>query len=83
MPSMVISMPPRPSRFSPVAVTMMSASSSVPEASLSPVSVKVSMWSVTTEALPSLSALKRSPSGTRQTRWSHGLYVGVKCFSTS
>ena len=36
--------------FSPVAVTTMSASSSAPEPRRRPVSVKVSIWSVTTEA---------------------------------
>ena len=38
------------------------------------------MVSVTTSALPALIASNRSASGTRQTRWSHGLYeaeVGV------
>ena len=38
-----------------------------------PVLVKRSMVSVTTEALPSRMALKRSPSGTAQKRWSQGL----------
>ena len=56
-----------------MAVTTRSASSSAPDASLMPVSVNVSMWSVTIEARPLLSALKRSPSGTRHMRWSHGL----------
>ena len=45
-------MPPRTLSFSPVAVTMRSASSSAPERSWMPFSVKVSMWSVTTEARP-------------------------------
>ncbi len=38
-----------------------------------PVSVNVSMVSVTISALPSASALNRSPSGTRHSRCSHGL----------
>ena len=38
-----------------------------------PVSVNVSMRSVTTDASPLRIALNRSPSGTRQRRWSHGL----------
>ena len=62
-------------------MTMMSASSSAPDSSSSPFSVNVSIRSVTTDADPSLIALKRSPSGTRHIRWSHGLYgrreVGV------
>ena len=62
-----------PSRFRPVAVTMRSASSSSPDSSACPVSVNVSMRSVTTDARPSLIASNRSPSGTRQRRWSHGL----------
>ena len=48
-PSTVSAMPPMKSRSSPVAVTMMSASSSAPDRSRMPVSVKVSMWSVTTD----------------------------------
>ena len=51
----------------------MSASSSSPDASLRPFSVNVSIWSVTIDALPCRIASNRSPSGTRQTRWSHGL----------
>lgn len=66
-------MPPSIWICSPVAVTMMSASSSSPEASRTPVSVKVSIWSVTTEAVPARSALKRSPSGTAHSRSSHGM----------
>ena len=49
-PSTVSSMPPNGCMFRPVAVTMMSASSSRPDASMMPVSVKVSIRSVTTEA---------------------------------
>ena len=50
-----------------------SASSSAPDSSLSPFSVKVSIRSVTIDALPALIDSNRSPSGTRQRRWSHGL----------
>ena len=38
-----------------------------------PVSVKVSIWSVTTDARPDRMASNRSLLGTRQSRWSHGL----------
>ena len=72
------SISPIVTRLSPVAVTMMSASICVLESSWIPVSVKRSMVSVTTSALPALIASNRSASGTRQTRWSHGLYDGVK-----
>ena len=72
-PSTVIVMPPNAWRFRPVAVTMMSASSSRPDSSLIPRSVKVSIRSVTTDASPALMALNRSPSGTTHSRWSHGL----------
>ena len=37
-----------------------------------PSRVKRSMRSVTTDASPVLIASKRSPSGTRHIRWSHG-----------
>ena len=47
------------SRFSPVAVTTMSASSSSPDSSRTPVSVKVSIRSVTTEARPSPDRLEQ------------------------
>ena len=57
----------------PVAVTMMSASSSSPDARRMPVSVKVSIWSVTTDARPDRMASNRSLLGTRHRRWSHGL----------
>ena len=40
--------------------------------------MKRSMWSVTTEDVPAQMDLKRSPFGTAQKRWSHGLYRGVK-----
>ena len=55
-----------------MAVTITSASSSLPEASSIPLSVTVSIWSVTTSAPPEEIALKRSESGTRQRRWSQG-----------
>ena len=64
-------------------MTTTSASSSSPEVSRRPVSVKVSTVSVTIEDVPALSDRNRSPSGTKQSRWSHGLYVGLKCVSTS
>ena len=38
-----------------------------------PFGVNVSMVSVTIEAWPVRSARNRSPSGTTQNRWSHGL----------
>ena len=66
-------MPPNGRIFSPVAVTMMSASSSSPEVSRIPVLVNVSMVSVTTDACPRRIDLNRSPFGTKQSRWSHGL----------
>ena len=47
-----IAAPPNSCRFRPVAVMMMSACSSSPEASLMPVFVKRSIVSVTTSALP-------------------------------
>jgi cation diffusion facilitator CzcD-associated flavoprotein CzcO len=55
-----------------VAVTMMSASRCLPDFSLIPLASKLSIWSVTTLALPWLIALKKSASGTRHRRWSHG-----------
>src|SRR3546814_4507917 len=51
---------------SPVAVTTMSAAISVPDASLIPVSVKVSIVSVTTEARPSRIATNRSEEHTSE-----------------
>ena len=71
-PSTTISMPPATTRLSPVAVTTTSASSSSPEASRIPSSVKVSIESVAMLAFPEPSTRKRSASGTRQTRWSQG-----------
>ena len=53
----------------PVAVTMMSASSSWPDCKRMPFSVKRSMWSVTTEALPSAMPWNMSPSGMKAKRW--------------
>ena len=38
-----------------------------------PFSVKVSIWSVTTEASPAASDVNRSPSGTAHRRSSHGM----------
>ncbi len=66
-------MPPRGSNRSPVAVTTMSASSSAPDSSRMPVSVNSAISSVTTSARPLLMAAKKSPSGARHIRWSHGL----------
>ena len=70
--------PPISCTRSPVAVTTRSAGSSAPERSRIPVSVNVSMWSVTTLARPPRSASNRSSSGTMHRRWSHGSYAGVK-----
>ena len=41
-------------------------------------SVNVSIVSVTTSAFPELMASKKSPSGMKHTRSSHGLYLGLK-----
>ena len=77
-------MPPMSSSSSPVAVTMTSAStSSPPLEQRRRRAVNRSMRSVTTDARPSLIAANRSPSGTTQSRWSHGPYDGLKCVSTS
>jgi hypothetical protein len=76
-------MPPTANTFRPVAVTMMSAASSSPEARRRPFGVKRSMRSVTMDARPLCNALNRSPSGTKHMRWSHGSYVGAKWVSTS
>ena len=62
---------------------MMSASSSRPDVSSRPRSVKRSMWSVTTDDVPARMDLKRSPLGVAQNRWSHGSYCGVKCVAMS
>ena len=56
----------------PGAVTMMSASMVSPDFSRMPVSVKRSISSVTTEAVPAAIALNRSASGTKAMRWRHG-----------
>ena len=71
-PSTVNGMSPSALRLNPVAETTMSASSSSPDEVRMPVSVKVSMVSVTTEARPSLIAVKMSPSGTTAIRCCHG-----------
>ena len=67
-PSTAKRMPPIASRFRPVAVTTTSASSSAPDRSLIPFSVKVSIWSVATDARPSRITRNRSPLGTRHMR---------------
>src|SRR5258708_3749347 len=56
-------MSPLAERLKPVAVMMMSASSSLPDFSRMPFSVKRSISSVTTEALPDLMPWNKSPSG--------------------
>ncbi len=81
-PSTLIGIPPNACTFSPVAVTTTSASSSRPDSSSTPRSVKVRIRSVTTAARPPRIALNRSPSGTAHSRWSHGSYGGQKCSST-
>ena len=78
-----MSISPRVTICSPVAVMTMSASSTSPDVSVIPVAVNVSIVSVTTEALPDLMALNRSLLGMRHSRWSHGKYEGVKWVSTS
>ncbi len=67
-PSTVNSMFPSVTSWSPVAVTTMSASRASPESRRMPVSVNVSMVSVTTDAAPARIAAKKSPSGTRHKR---------------
>ena len=57
----------------PVAVTTMSAGSSWPDFSFTPVSVKHAISSVTTDALPARSAANSSLFGVRHRRCSHGL----------
>jgi len=66
-------MSPKTLRLKPVAVTMMSASSSSPLLSVTPHSVKASISSVTIDACPSLIDLNRSPSGRNAIRWRHGM----------
>ena len=82
-PSTVGWMPPKSRSRRPVAVTTTSASSTLPELSRIPSGTKVSIVSVTTCARPRRTALKKSASGTKQSRWSHGSYVGVKCSRTA
>ena len=64
-----------------MAVTTRSASSSAPDASFRPVSVKVSIWSVAIEALPSAERLEEVPVGHQAhalvPRVVAGLEVGV------
>ncbi len=71
-PSTVKATSPSTDRSKPVAVTTTSASISSPELTRMPFSVKVSIVSVTIEALPSRSAANRSPSGTIAMRCCHG-----------
>ena len=59
--------------LSPVAVTMMSASTCSPEFIRTPVGVNSAIVSVTTEAYPCAGRENRSPSGTTHMRSSHGL----------
>ena len=73
VPSTSSSRPPSIIIRSPVAVTMMSAASSVPSARRTPPGVKRSIAAVTIEALPSRRTAKKSPSAAMQTRWSQGL----------
>src|SRR5690554_7887340 len=56
----------------------MSALSVLPDFNKIPSSTKRSIWSVTTEAEPSLIDSNKSPKGTAHKRWSQGLYLGVK-----
>mmetsp|Transcript_105793 Transcript_105793/g.341170 ORF Transcript_105793/g.341170 Transcript_105793/m.341170 type:complete len:315 (-) Transcript_105793:217-1161(-) len=67
-------------KLKPVAETTTSALSTSAEASLMPCGTNSAMWSVTKETAPEFTASKRSPSATTQSRCSHGLYFGVKCF---
>ena len=69
---MVKAMSPKMLRLKPVAVMMMSASSMRPDFSSMPCAVKRSISSVTTLALPEVTPLKMSPSGTQAMRWRHG-----------
>jgi len=78
LPSTANSISPLADRLKPVAVMMMSASSSLPDFSRMPFSVKRSISSVTTEALPDLMPWNRSPSGMKAMRCRHGRYFGVK-----
>ena len=69
---MLSGMRPMGTMFSPVAVMMTSASSSLPDPRRMPFSVKRAILSVTTEAAPLESASNRSRSGTMHMRWSQG-----------
>ena len=71
-PSMLKAMSPSTLRLKPVAVTMTSASSTWPDCRRMPSRSKLSIWSVTTEALPSRTHLNRSASGTKAMRCCHG-----------
>ena len=82
-PSTVKGMSPNTARLNPVAVTTMSASITAPDDSRTPVAVNSSILSVSTDAVPSRMASKKSPSGTNAMRCCHGRYAGVKCFSMS
>ena len=68
LPSTWNGMSPMTLRSKPVAVTMMSAFSSSPDFSRMPFSVKRSISSVTTEALPEAMPWNRSPSGMKAMR---------------
>jgi hypothetical protein len=63
---------PRTDMLKPVALTMTSARISAPELTFIPCSVKVSIVSVTIEAVPSRKAANKSPSGTTAMRCCHG-----------
>ena len=65
--------------FRPVAVTRVSAGRWEPEVSWMPDSVTWEMVAVSMAALRDARALKKSPSGLTQRRWSQGLYFGLKC----
>ncbi|MFM8993595.1 MAG: flavin-containing monooxygenase [Actinomycetota bacterium] len=67
-PSTEMSASPSDTNCNPVAVTMMSALRCSPDDSKIPVSVKVSMLSVTTDARPLRIAAKKSEFGTRHKR---------------
>ena len=69
-------MPPSICRSRPVAVTIRSASSSVPDSSAMPFSVKLEMRSVTIDALPLRTDWKKSPSGTMHKPLLPGLVAG-------
>ena len=73
MPSWLKRTPLSNCSSSPVAVTMMSAGNSLPDDSRIPVGVNRSIVPVSTDASPRLIASNRSASGTRHSRWSHGL----------